>query len=141
MRASVVAMVAALVLITGGTPAPAASRQNIGGTWQGTLSAGQQTLRVVIRITKAADGTLTATMYSIDQSPAPIPVSSIKHDGANLSLSVDALRGKYEGTVSADGASIAGTWTQRAPLTLVLHGNAEVFAADRTGSGDLCCAA
>lgn len=121
MRASVVAMVAAFVLIAGGTAAAAPSRQDIGGTWQGTLNAGQQTLRVVIQITKAADGTLTATMYSIDQSPTPIPVSSIKLDGANLSLSVDAVRGKYEGTVSADGASIAGTWTQRAPLTLVLQ--------------------
>jgi hypothetical protein len=79
-------------------PKADAHRRDIGGAWQGTLSAGQQ-LRVVIQITKAADGTLTATMYSIDQSPTPIPVSSIK----------------------LDGASIAGTWTQRAPRTLVLE--------------------
>jgi non-heme chloroperoxidase len=120
MRASLVAMVGAFVLIAGGTAVAAPSQQDIGGTWQGTLSAGQQ-LRVVIQISKAADGALTATMYSIDQSPTPFPVNSIKLDGANLSLSVDALRGKYEGTVSADGASIAGTWTQRAPRTLVLQ--------------------
>ncbi|MCU1261099.1 MAG: Hydrolase or acyltransferase of alpha/beta superfamily (Modular protein) [Bryobacterales bacterium] len=121
MRALVIAMVAAFALMAGGTAAAAPSPQDIGGTWQGTLSGGQQPLRVVIQINKAAEGTLTATMYSIDQSPTPIPVSSIKLDGANLSLSVDALRGKYEGTLSADGASIAGTWTQRAPLTLVLQ--------------------
>src|SRR6185437_14414857 len=72
-------------------------------------------------ITKAKDGSLTGTMYSIDQSPTPIPVNSVKLDGANLSFMVDALHGKYEGTVSVDGASIAGTWTQRAPLTLVLQ--------------------
>ena len=89
MRALVVAMVAAFALIAGGTAAAAPSRQDIGGTWQGTLSVGQQTLRVVIQITKAAEGTLTATMYSIDQGPNTIPVSSIKLDGANLSLSVD----------------------------------------------------
>ncbi len=121
MRASVVAMVAAFVLIAGGTAVAApTSQQDIVGTWQGTLPAGQQ-LRVVFQIRKAADGALTATLYSIDQSLTPFPVNSIKLDGANLSLSVDALRGKYEGTVSADGASIAGTWTQRAPLTLVLQ--------------------
>jgi hypothetical protein len=69
MRALVVAMVAAFVLIAGGTVAAAPPRQDIGGTWQGTLSVGQQTVRVVFQITKAADGTLTATMYSIDQRP------------------------------------------------------------------------
>jgi non-heme chloroperoxidase len=121
MRASLVAMVAAFVLIAGGTAVAAPSQQDIGGTWQGTLSGGQRTLRVVIQITQAAEGTLTATLYSIDQSRDPFPVSSIKLDGANLSLSVDSLHGKYEGTVSADGASIAGTWTQRAPRPLVLQ--------------------
>jgi hypothetical protein len=49
--------------------------------------------------TKAAEGTLRATMYSIDQGPIPITVSSIKLDGANLSLSVDALRGKLPRTL------------------------------------------
>lgn len=120
MRASLVAMVAAFALIAGGTAIAAPSQRDIVGTWQGTLSGGQQ-LRVVIQISKAADGALTATMHSIDQSLTPIPVNSIKLDGANLSLLVDALRGKYEGTVSADGASIAGTWTQRVPRTLVLQ--------------------
>jgi len=33
--------------------AAAPSRHDIGGTWQGTLSGGQQTRRVVIQITKA----------------------------------------------------------------------------------------
>jgi alpha/beta hydrolase fold len=94
MRASLVAMVAAFVLIAGGTAVPALSRRDIIGTWQGTLSGGQQ-LRVVIQISKAADGALTATLYSIDQSLTPFPVNSIKLDGANLTLSVDALRGKW----------------------------------------------
>ena len=120
MRASLVAMVAAFVLIAGCTAVAALSRQDISGTWQGTLP-GEQHLRVVFQIHKSADGALTATMNSIDQSLTSFPVNSIKLDGANLSLSVDALRGKYEGTVSADGASIAGTWTQRAPRTLDLQ--------------------
>ena len=94
MRASLVAMVTAFVLIAGGTAVAAPSQQDIGGTWQGTLPVGQQ-LRVVIQISKAADGALTATMYSIDQSPNPIPVSSMKLDGEKVSFTVDALRGTF----------------------------------------------
>jgi pimeloyl-ACP methyl ester carboxylesterase len=120
MRASLFAMVAAVLLIVSGTASATSARQDIAGTWQGTL-AGPRMPHVVIQITKAKDGSLTATMYSIDQSPTPIPINSIELDGANLRFSVDALRGKYEGTVSVDGASIAGVWTQRAPLTLVLQ--------------------
>jgi pimeloyl-ACP methyl ester carboxylesterase len=121
VRASLVALVAAVLLITGGTASAASSRHDIAGTWQGTINAGPQMLRVVIQITRAKDGTLTATMYSIDQSPNPIRINSIKLDGANLSFSVDTAPGRYEGTVSADGASIAGTWTREAPRTLVLQ--------------------
>jgi len=120
MRAILFAMVAAMWLIVGGTASAASARQDIAGTWQGTLD-GPRMLRVVIQITKAADGTLAATMHSIDQTLTPIPINSIKLDGANLSFMVDALHGKYEGTVSVDGASIAGTWTQREPRTLVLQ--------------------
>lgn len=119
MRASLVAMIVTVLLIATGTAA--AARQDIAGTWQGTLDAGPQMLRVVIQITQAKDGTLTAAMYSIDQGTTAIPISSIKLDGANLSFSVDAVRGRYEGTLSVDGASIAGTWTQRATRTLVLE--------------------
>ena len=63
-------MIAGFALIAGSTAAAAPARQDIGGTWQGTL-AGPQRLRVVIQISKAKDGTLTATMYSIDQTPTP----------------------------------------------------------------------
>ena len=34
---------------------------------------------------------------------------------------MDAWHGKYEGTLSVDGATIAGTWTQRTPRDLVLQ--------------------
>src|SRR5580700_799161 len=83
MRASLVAMVAAFVLIAGCTAVAALSRQDISGTWQGTLP-GELHLRVVFQIHKSADGALTATMNSIDQSLTSFPVNSIKLDGANL---------------------------------------------------------
>jgi uncharacterized protein (TIGR03435 family) len=61
-------------------------------------------------------------MYSIDQGGQPINASSISLDGSALKFSVDLIGGNYQGTVSADGNSIAGSWTQGPnpiPLTLV----------------------
>ncbi|MGO8732778.1 MAG: alpha/beta fold hydrolase [Terriglobia bacterium] len=97
------------------------STPNLVGNWQGTLKAGSQELRCVIQIARGDSGGWKATMYSIDQTTNPIPVSSVNLDGSNLKLKVDAVRGTYEGKISADGASIDGTWTQGQPLPLVLR--------------------
>src|SRR5438445_10182607 len=86
--------------------------QDIAGDWQGTLKAGRQELRTIIHIEKAENGGWKATMYSIDQTTDAIPVTSVTLDGSNLKLAVDAVRGRCEGKVGADGASIEGTWTQ-----------------------------
>src|SRR5579863_3109421 len=52
-----------------------AHTQDIAGDWQGTLSAGGTELRLVLHITKSSDGSLKATLDSIDQPGANgIPV-------------------------------------------------------------------
>ncbi len=96
-----------------------ACAQDIAGDWQGTLNTGMGKLRLVLHITKAADGSLTATLDSIDQPGANgIPVKSATLKGSKLNLDVVAVQGTYEGTVAADGKSISGTWTQSKPLPL-----------------------
>lgn len=95
--------------------------QDISGNWQGILHAGPQDLRLIVEIAKADGGGWKATMFSIDQTTSGIPVNSVTLEGSNLKLTVDAVRGTYEGKLSADGAAIAGTWTQGAPLPLELH--------------------
>ena len=60
-------------------------------------------------------------MLSIDQSPdrgAGTPVTSFSVDGSNIRFGIGAVRGSYDGKLSADGASISGTWTQGRPLPL-----------------------
>jgi hypothetical protein len=42
--------------------------KDIVGTWQGTLHAGRDLLRVVVKISKADDGAYKALCYSIDQT-------------------------------------------------------------------------
>jgi fermentation-respiration switch protein FrsA (DUF1100 family) len=94
------------------------SAQDITGDWQGTLNAGGTDLRLVLHITKAKDGSLTATLDSIDQGANGIPVSSVTLQNSKLNLGVDAVHGTYEGTVGADGNSISGTWSQGSSLPL-----------------------
>jgi uncharacterized protein (TIGR03435 family) len=94
--------------------------QDVTGTWQGTLQAGQS-LRTVITIAKeGAD--LKAVLYSIDQGGQPLAASAIVVQGANVRISFTAARITYEGKLSADGNTIAGTASQGAqpmPLNLV----------------------
>jgi len=92
--------------------------QDIPGDWQGTLNTGMGELRLVLHITKAANGSLTATLDSVDQGANGIPVKSATLKDSKLSLEIEAVHGTYEGTVAADGKSIAGTWSQGKPLPL-----------------------
>lgn len=103
--------------------ATALTGQGITGVWQGALKVGTQELRVVLTVGTSGEGNLNATFGSIDQSPdwgARIPVDSITLQGPNLKFSVTALRGSYEGQISADGASVEGTWSQGMALPLKL---------------------
>jgi hypothetical protein len=95
--------------------------QDISGDWQGTLKAGAQELRILLQIAKSDHGEWSATMVSIDQSPDPgigTPATSFSLDGSRIQFAIGTLRGRYDGKLSADGASISGTWTQGRPLPL-----------------------
>src|SRR5580765_7962123 len=85
-----------------------AHAQDIAGDWQGTLNTGMGELRLVLHITKGADGALKATLDSIDQPGANgIPVNSITLKDSKLNLDVTAVHGTYEGKVAADGKTIS----------------------------------
>jgi dienelactone hydrolase len=92
--------------------------QNIVGDWQGTLKAGAAELRLVLHIVKNPDGSLKATVDSVDQAANGIPVTSISLKESKLNFTVDAIHGSYDGKVAADATKISGSWTQTEPLPL-----------------------
>ena len=92
--------------------------QDITGNWQGTLQAGPQKVRIVFKIALENDK-LKATLNTVDQ-PSPPIATTITQDGSTIKMTIPAANGKYEGKLSADGNSIAGTWTQGAPVALNL---------------------
>src|SRR5690348_12164202 len=92
--------------------------QDVAGDWHGTLNTGMGELRLVLHIAQAADGTLKATLDSVDQGANGIPVSSITLKDSKLHLGVDAVHGTYDGSLGPDGKTISGTWSQGTPLQL-----------------------
>ena len=95
-----------------------AHAQDVSGDWQGTLNAGGAELRLVLHITKASDGSLNATLDSVDQGANNIPVSAISLKSSKLSMNIEAVHGTYEGTLAADSKTISGTWLQGQSLPL-----------------------
>lgn len=82
-------------------------------TWEGTLEAGATKLRLVLKLSKAADGALTGSLDCPDQQGAQnLPVDTITWQGARLSFEMKLIAATFAGTVSQDGLSISGQWKQ-----------------------------
>lgn len=70
----------------------AAVSSGIEGQWQGTLQlSGGRQLRIVLKISRAADGSLTALNYSIDQSPQPMRTADVSLHRNVLNYTVPQL--------------------------------------------------
>ena len=105
--------------------APACRAQaQLAGDWQGTLNAGGVQLRLVLHVTAAKDGSMTATLDSVDQGAYGIPVTTVTLKDSKFSLVVDAVHGTYDGTVNKDASEIDGTWSQGQPIDLNFHRSA-----------------
>lgn len=100
--------------------------QDVAGQWQGTLRADKD-LRIVLKISKAADGSLAGTFYSIDQGADGFPISAASLQNSIFALAVPEIRGSYKGTIDADSKHIKGAWTQGVSLPLDL-----AFAVGKT---------
>src|SRR5215510_1949149 len=76
--------------------------QDIAGDWQGTIKVGPG-LRLILHIGKEDSGGWNATLYSPDQSPdwgAGIPATSVSFQNDNLRVTIEPIKGLYEGKIS-----------------------------------------
>lgn len=88
-----------------------AHAQDIAGDWQGTIKTAMGELRLVLHVSKNADGTLKASVDSPDQNAAGIAIESITLEGNKLKFASAPLKASYEGTLKGTD-SINGSWTQ-----------------------------
>jgi uncharacterized protein (TIGR03435 family) len=98
--------------------------QSLTGDWQGTLQVPQAPrgeLRVIVKISTTEADTLRAMLYSIDQGSQGVPASAVSLQGDAVKITFPGMGAVYDGKLSADGKTIAGTLTQGPaprPLTL-----------------------
>jgi len=110
MKTLVALSAMALALVQ--TPAP-----GVEGTWRGTLATPTANLRLVLNISRAADGLLSGSLESLDQG-STIPIDSLTVSGDTVQVSLKAVGGAFTGKLNAARTEIAGTFTQGAPLPL-----------------------
>jgi uncharacterized protein (TIGR03435 family) len=97
------------------------SAQNLAGNWQGTLQAGNRALRLVFVISATDGGGLRAVMYSIDQGGQGVP-ATVAVQGSVVRMNAAGINVTFEGSLSADGNSIAGNFVQGGnPISTVLQ--------------------
>ena len=109
-----------------------AQSKSLEGNWLGTLEFNGIKLRLILKVSKNADGTFSAKFDSPDQGANNLPLDSISQQekvvrfaGKNYALS-------YEGTLNETGVEIAGTLKQgAAAIPLVLKRTGETVKLSR----------
>ena len=118
-----------MVLVSGQTPdktvppkPTAAGIQGIEGRWEGVLVHPAAKLRLVLKVSRGADGSLKAIMDSLDQNANDLPVDSIVFQNGTLHFEMKAIYVFYDATLSKDGSELVGTFNQGVnPLPLILR--------------------
>lgn len=90
----------------------AAPAQNLEGAWEGTLNAGTVKLRLALKVTKEADGALSAKFQSLDQSPDELAVDVISLKDGAVHFEMKRLLAAFDGTLNPEGTEIAGQFSQ-----------------------------
>jgi uncharacterized protein len=111
-------------------PAPVPDK-SLAGSWLGGLEVNAgMTLRLALDVTET-DGKLTAILDSIDQN-AKVPVTTLSVNANAVQFECASIPGSFAGSLSADGAEIAGTWSQGGgSLPLTFKRQSQPFALKR----------
>jgi uncharacterized protein len=99
----------------------AADAPAIVGNWEGSISAGPQSYRIVLHFTQDKDGKLAGTLVSPDQSDQSIAMDKIDFKEPTLHFEITAIGGSYDGTYEKAKDEISGQWKQggqSAPLNV-----------------------
>jgi hypothetical protein len=96
------------------------SATELQGHWSGTLSGKSgRNLRLVFHIAQLSDGSLTATMDSLDQSLFAMPFDTVQYTPPKTRLEMKSAQCVFEGTLT--NGKLSGVWIYKAspaPLTL-----------------------
>ena len=88
------------------------------GIWFGVLDVGPVKLRLAFHVGQQPDGSLRATLDSLDQGATGIPVDRATLTGSTVRFELTRLHASFEGKLEGD--TLVGTFTQGRPLPLAL---------------------
>lgn len=106
--------------------------RSIAGDWNGELNAQGTKLRLVLHIKKNSDGTLAATLDSLDQGANGIPVSTVSQKGNDVKLELAGLAASYQGKLNTAGTEITGEWKQGGTLPLIFKRTGDKGVGQKT---------
>ncbi len=105
--------------------------KDFAGSWQGTLEAGGQKLRLVVTVTKSDAGVYAGKLDSPDQG-ATIPIDTITVNGDAVRWEIKSPAIVFEGVLNKERTELTGKFTQggeQYPLTFKRSEQAAVMPA------------
>ena len=109
-----------------------AQTPEITGDYSGTLGP----LHLKLHLKGGAGGAAEGTLDSLDQGAMGLACANFHRDGKTLAFEVPSVGGKWRGTVSDDGATLTGSWSQGQEIPLVFHRDAPFAAAEKPSPVD-----
>ena len=106
----------AFALVLGGVAASnAVAQEAIVGDWEGTIASPQQgDISMIVHVTVAEDGMLSGALDVPSQAGFGLALEDVSFEEGVFSFgfSMAGPGTGYEGTISEDGATVTGMWTQ-----------------------------
>ena len=89
-----------------------AQTPNLEGMWEGTLNVGGSSLRLLFKISKSQDGSLTAQLDSPDQGAFGLPVDAVTVEGNSVLFEMKRFAASYEAKLNTEFTEMSGNWKQ-----------------------------
>jgi CubicO group peptidase (beta-lactamase class C family) len=109
-----------------------AQTPKIAGDYAGTLGP----LHVKLHLKAGPNGTTEGTLDSVDQGATGLSCANFKIDGNALSFDVPSVGGKWHGTISDDGGTLTGSWSQSQEIPLVFRRDEPFVPAEKPSPVD-----
>lgn len=94
-------------------PARGVAGKGLAGNWRGAIvPMPSMELRLGLELTADSAGKLGGVLVSFDQGAARIPISALTETGGKVHFETPSINGAFTGQLTADGAEIAGEWSQ-----------------------------
>lgn len=100
---------------------------NISRDYSGMLGP----LHLKLHLKTSPNGAIEGTLDSIDQKTVGLACTNVQQKAKELSFDVPSVGGKWRGTVSDDGSTLSGKWSQGQDIPLVFRYDEPFVGAER----------